>query len=201
MNEKQQKILDFIKKEIKLKGYPPSVREICSETNIKSTSTVHTHLNKLEEMGFIKRNSLKNRAIEVVCDEKFEEVKNLPLVGKITAGVPILADENITDYISLPKRFTKGENNFLLKVSGDSMINAGILDNDYVIIKKQSTCENNQIVATLINNESATIKRFFEKEDKIILKPENEFLDPMEFNKNEVSIIGIVIGVIRSIKW
>lgn len=198
MNEKQKKIFDFIKSEIKYKGYPPSVREICANTNIKSTSSVHTYLNQLEKMGFIKRTSSKNRSIEIL--EEIEETMNLPLVGQITAGVPILADENISDFLPIPKRFTKGEDNFVLKVSGDSMINVGILDGDYVIIKKTNICSNGQIVASLINNEYSTIKRFFVEDDKIKLQPENNYLKPIYYNLDEVSILGIVIGVFRSIK-
>ncbi len=199
MNEKQKKILNFIKDEIREKGYPPSVREICLATNIKSTSTVHTHLNKLEDMGFIKRTSSKTRAIEII-NNSIEEILHLPVVGQITAGEPILADENITDYIPLPKRFGKSSENFLLKVNGDSMINAGILDGDYVVIKKQSTCFNGDIVASLINDEFSTIKRFFIKDDNIILKPENDYLKPIILKKSEVKVIGVVVGVFRSIK-
>lgn len=199
MNEKQKKIFDFIKDEIRKNGYPPSIREICIATNIKSTSTVHTHLNKLEDMGFIKRTSSKTRAIEII-NNNIEEILNLPVVGQVTAGEPILADENITEYISIPKRFGKSSENFFLKVNGDSMINAGILDGDYVIIKKQNTCFNGDIVASLINNEFSTIKRFFIEDDKVILKPENDYLKPIVLKKSEVKIIGVVIGVFRSIK-
>ncbi|MFI3210892.1 MAG: transcriptional repressor LexA [Peptostreptococcaceae bacterium] len=197
MNVKQKKVFDFIGKEIKSNGYPPSVREICEGTNIKSTSSVHSHLNELEKLGVIRRTSSKSRSIELISN--IEEIKNLPVVGQITAGAPILADENISDYLPIPKRFAKGSDNFILRVSGDSMINAGILDNDYVIIKKTNTCSNGQITATLINNDYSTIKRFFVEEDKIKLVPENDFLDPMYFEKEEVIILGVVVGVFRSI--
>lgn len=207
LSNKQILILEFIKEQLLLKGYPPSVREICTAVDLRSTSTVHSHLNKLEKQGYIRRDPTKPRAIEVLDSSRFEqapginqEILHLPLVGQITAGEPILAEQNIEEYIPLPANLVKGSDNFILKVKGDSMINAGILDGDYVVVDKKSTASNSQIVVALINKDSATVKRFFKEDNSIRLQPENEFMEPIILNDNEVDIVGIVTGVFRVIK-
>ncbi len=204
LTNKQLMILEFIKEQLLTKGYPPSVREICTAVGLKSTSTVHSHLNKLEKLGYIRRDATKPRAIEILDkDDIFinkvteQEMISLPLVGQVTAGEPILAEQNIQEYIPLPSQFVKGKDTFLLKVKGESMINAGILDNDYVVVDKCSTASNSQIVVALVGKESATVKRFF-KEDKIVrLQPENDFMEPIILDERDVDIVGLVTGVFR----
>lgn len=204
LSSKQIMILEFIKEQIALKGYPPSVRETCLAVGLKSTSTVHSHLNKLERCGYIKRDATKPRAIEVLDQNKYEvnyeaqpEILPIPLVGQVTAGIPILAKQNIEEYISLPANLVKGSDNFILKIKGDSMINAGIFNNDFVVVDKQYRADNNQIVVALVHNEYATVKRFEQYGDIVKLKPENDFMDPIVLNSKHVEIIGIVTGVFR----
>lgn len=206
LSSKQVAILEFIKEQIALKGYPPSVREMCVAVGLKSTSTVHSHMNKLEKLGYIRRDPTKPRAIEVLDSNKLgsenglnQEILHLPLVGQVTAGTPILARQNIEEYIPLPANLVKGTDNFVLKVKGDSMINAGILNGDYVVVDKKSTASNSQIVVALIHNEYATVKRFFKEDNIIKLKPENDFMDPMILNSKDVELVGIVTGVFRVI--
>ena len=208
LSEKQSLILDFIKSEIASKGYPPAVREICNAVGLKSTSTVHSHLNKLEKLGYIRKDATKPRAIELLDKAKddedviglHQEMLNIPLIGEITAGEPILARQNIQEYVPLPVSLIKGQNTFLLKVKGESMINAGILDGDYVVIDKKDTADNGDIVAALINAEGATVKRFYSENGKIRLQPENDFMDPFILDGDQVQIIGIVTGVFRVYK-
>ena len=203
LTSKQLMILEFIKDQLLAKGYPPSVREICQAVGLKSTSTVHAHLNKLEKLGYIRRDPTKPRAIEILDSNIFgnniteKEIINLPLVGQVTAGEPILAEQNIQEYIPLPAQLVKGTDNFLLKVKGESMINAGILDRDYVVVDKSSTASNSQIVVALVNKEAATVKRFFKEGNKVRLQPENEFMDPIILDERDVEIVGIVTGVFR----
>ncbi|MGN1032509.1 MAG: transcriptional repressor LexA [Intestinibacter sp.] len=203
ITNKQLIILEFIKDQLRAKGYPPSVREICQAVGLKSTSTVHAHLNKLEKLGYIRRDPTKPRAIEILDGNIFgnniteKEMINLPLVGQVTAGEPILAEQNIQEYIPLPAQLVKGTNNFLLKVKGESMINAGILDKDYVVVDKGSTASNSQIVVALVNGETATVKRFFKEGNTVRLQPENEFMDPIILDERDVEIVGIVTGVFR----
>lgn len=206
LSSKQVAILEFIKEQIAIKGYPPSVREMCVAVGLKSTSTVHSHMNKLEKLGYIRRDPTKPRAIEVLDSNKLgsenglnQEILHLPLVGQVTAGTPILARQNIEEYIPLPANLVKGTDNFVLKVKGDSMINAGILNGDYVVVDKKSTASNSQIVVALIHNEYATVKRFFKEDNIIKLKPENDFMDPMILNSKDVELVGIVTGVFRVI--
>ncbi len=207
LSNKQVAILEFIKEQIALKGYPPSVREMCIAVGLKSTSTVHSHMNKLEKLGYIRRDPSKPRAIEVLDSNKHEvankglnhEIINLPLVGQITAGSPILAKQNIEEYIPLPANLIKGSDNFVLKVKGDSMINAGILNGDYVIVDKKNVAFNSQIVVALIHKEYATVKRFFREDDFIRLQPENEFMDPIILGTKDVELVGVVTGVFRVI--
>ena len=156
LNVQEQRVLDYIKETIRTTGYPPSVRETCDAVGLKSTSTVHSHLNKLEKYGYIRRDATKPRAIEVLDGNKTSfnhEVLNLPLVGQVTAGQPILAEENVEEYIPFPANFIKGNDNFVLKVKGDSMINAGILNGDYVIVDKKNTSSNGEIAVALIHKE------------------------------------------------
>ncbi len=204
LSSKQVMILEFIKEQIALKGYPPSVRETCTAVGLKSTSTVHSHLNKLEKQGYIRRDATKPRAIEVLDSNKIEdafgrkqEILQLPLVGQITAGAPILARQNIEEYIPLPANLVKGSDNFILKVKGDSMVNAGILNGDYVIVDRKHSASNSEIVVALIHKEYATVKRFEQDEDIVRLRPENDFMESIVLNAKDVEVIGIVTGVFR----
>ena len=205
LTEKQAKILDFIIAQKEAKGYPPSVREICNAVGLKSTSTVHSHLNKIEKLGYIRRDPSKPRAIEITgvyttvetAPGVNQEIIPIPVVGQITAGEPILAEENVEEYFPLPTNLVKGRDNFILRVRGESMINAGILDKDYVIVDKANRADNGQIVVALINGESATVKRFFRENDNIRLQPENDFMDPIILNQRNIEVIGIVKGVFR----
>ena len=193
--DKQKEIYEFIKKQIKDKGYPPSVREICNAVGLKSTSTVHGHLQRLEKKGLIKRDPTKPRAIEVM-DESFKrELVSIPVIGTVTAGMPILAVENIEDTFALPVNFIRSNKElFMLKVHGESMIDVGIINEDLVIIEKTNSAENGDIVVALIENE-ATIKRFFKESDFIRLQPENKTMKPIIVK--ECTIIGKLIGLYR----
>lgn len=206
LTEKQAMIFEYIKEQQLLKGYPPSVREICAAVGLKSTSTVHSHLNKLEKLGYIRRDPTKPRAIEILANNKDDdalglnqEIIPIPVVGQITAGEPVLANENIEEYLPLPANLIKGRDNFILRVKGESMIGAGILDKDYVIVDRCNHASNSQIVVALINGEYATVKRFF-KEDRLVrLQPENEFMDSIILDERNIEIVGIVKGVFRKI--
>lgn len=199
--KRQEMILKFIKEQQLIKGYPPSVREICDSVGLKSTSTVQSHLNKLEKLGYIRRDPTKSRTIEVLdsVNEINQEIISIPVIGQITAGEPILAQQNIEEYIPLPANLVKGNDNFILKVKGESMINAGILNKDYVIVDRSSYADNSQIVVALINGEHATVKRFFKEGNMVRLQPENEFMDPLILNEKSVEIIGVVKGVFRTL--
>ncbi|KAJ52524.1 LexA repressor [Clostridium tetanomorphum DSM 665] len=194
--DKQGQILDYIKEKIKEKGYPPSVREICDAVGLKSTSTVHGHLQRLEKKGFIKRDPTKPRAIEITDGSlNMKEMVNIPIIGTVTAGSPILAVENIEDTFALPVNFVKSNKElFILKIHGESMIDAGIMDEDLAIIEKANSAENGDIVVALIENE-ATIKRFFKENDYIRLQPENKTMKPI-IVKN-CNIIGKLVGLYR----
>ena len=206
LTNKQAMIFEFIKEQQLAKGYPPSVREICSAVGLKSTSTVHSHLNKLEKLGYIRRDPTKPRAIEILNTNSTDDVTGMnqeiiqiPVVGQITAGEPILAEQNIEEYIPLPSILVQGRDNFILKVKGESMIGAGILDKDYVIVDKNNHASNSQIVVALTNGEYATVKRFF-KEDRLVrLQPENEFMDSIILDERNIEIVGIVKGVFRTL--
>ncbi len=197
LSDKQKKILEFLKEEIKAKGYPPSVREICDAVGLKSTSTVHGYLERLEKKGFIRRDPTKPRAIEILDDTSYiskKELVHVPIVGRVTAGQPILAVENIEDTFPLPVEYLHNSNVFMLTVKGDSMIEAGILDNDYVIVRQQTVAENGDIVVALIEDE-ATVKAFYKENDHIRLQPRNSSMEPIIVR--DVKILGKVIGVIR----
>jgi len=201
LNNRQKHILSFIKDTLRIKGYPPSVREIGEAVGLSSSSTVHSHLAKLEEFGFIRRDPTKPRAIEVLDEAPWrqKELTGVPLVGRVTAGQPILAVENIEEVYPLPIELIGSEDRvFMLSVQGNSMIKAGILDGDYVLVREQNTAYNNDIVVALIDNEEATVKRFFKEKDCIRLQPENDLLEPI-YSTN-VSILGKVIGIFRKLK-
>ena len=191
--QNQQKILDFIKREIELKGYPPSVREICTAVGLKSTSTVHAHLNHLEAQGLIRRDSTKPRALEVI-DGTQARGRSIPLVGRVTAGQPILAIENIEDYLMLPQSLVGLDELFCLRVQGESMIGAGIMDGDYVVVLRQNTAYNGDIVIAMIEDE-ATVKRFYKEKGVFRLQPENPAMEPIIVP--EVTILGKVVSLYR----
>ncbi|MGN1012705.1 MAG: transcriptional repressor LexA [Clostridia bacterium] len=197
LNEKEQRVLEYIKKQIKDTGYPPSVREICSALGFKSTSSAHQYIWRLAEKGYIDKGDLKTRAIKVVGTESTIAV---PIVGKVAAGEPILATENIEDYMSIGESFFSKDalqnDNFILKVQGESMIEAGINDGDYIIVSKQETARNGQIVVAMIDGE-ATVKTFYKEKDYIRLQPENSTMDPIIVK--DCQIVGKVIGLFRKI--
>lgn len=198
LTTRQKQILTYIKDMLRAKGYPPSVREIGTAVGLRSSSTVHSHLTKLEEIGLLRRDPTKPRAIEVLDESlwKQEHFVPVPLVGRVTAGQPILAIENIEETYPLPTSLIgSGEDVFMLTVQGESMINAGILDGDYVMVRKQATANNNDIVVALLDEEEATVKRFFKEKDRIRLQPENDSMSPIY--SRDVSILGKVIGVFR----
>lgn len=202
LSKRQQDILNFIKKEVQDKGYPPSVREIGEAVGLASSSTVHGHLARLESKGLIRRDPTKPRAIEIrdMEDEMTPRISavNVPIIGKVTAGQPITAIENVEDYFPLPERYVApDEQVFMLEVMGDSMIEAGILDRDYVIVRQQQSANNGDIVVAMTEDDEATVKRFFKEKDYIRLQPENSTLEPIIVRN--VSILGKVIGVYRNI--
>jgi len=199
LTERQRQILDFILSEIHKKGYPPSVRDIGKAVGLSSSSTVHSHLSSLEEKGYIRRDSTKPRAIEVL-DFREEEIglppskiRSVPVVGQIAAGIPLLAQENIEDTLPLPVEMA-GENTFILKVKGESMIGAGIFDGDYLVVRQQKTAENGDIVVALIG-EDATVKRFFKEKDGVRLQPDNPTMKPII--TKEIAILGKAISLFR----
>lgn len=198
-SNKQTEIYEYIKKHILDKGYPPSVREICDAVGLRSTSTVHGHLDRLQQKGLIRKDPTKPRAIELIKDTVTKkEIIDIPVIGKITAGQPILAVENIEETFSIPFNFVRSNNDlFILKVSGTSMIDAGILDGDFVIIEKKETASNGEIVAALIGNE-ATLKRFFKEKDHIRLQPENKTMEPIIVDN--CKILGTLVGLYRKYK-
>ncbi|HWR40309.1 MAG TPA: transcriptional repressor LexA [Patescibacteria group bacterium] len=200
LGNKQRQILDYIKENLRSKGYPPSVREIGLAVGLSSSATVHSHLEKLETLGHIRRDPTKPRAIEVMDESPWRQkiMTPVPLVGKVTAGQPILAVENIEETYPLPAELLGNKDNvFMLSVSGDSMINAGILDGDYVLVQETSHANNGDIVVALLDGEEATVKRFFKESTQIRLQPENDALEPI-YSRN-VNILGKVVGLFRQI--
>ncbi|WP_374723240.1 transcriptional repressor LexA [Peribacillus tepidiphilus] len=203
LSKRQQDILEFIKEEVKKKGYPPSVREIGEAVGLASSSTVHGHLARLESKGLIRRDPTKPRAIEILDIEEDAHIPrrgviNVPLVGKVTAGQPITAIENVEEYFPLPEHLAgHDEQVFMLEIMGESMIEAGIHDGDYVIVRQQKTANNGDIVVAMTDENEATVKRFFKEKDYFRLQPENSSMDPIIL-KN-VSILGKVIGLYREI--
>ncbi|MEW9668889.1 transcriptional repressor LexA [Ammoniphilus sp. 3BR4] len=202
LSSRQHAILDFIKKEVKDKGYPPSVREIGEAVGLASSSTVHGHLARLEKKGLIRRDPTKPRAIEILDELDFPEEEatlptvRIPVVGKVTAGEPILAVENVEEYFVLPERMVGSDTIYMLKVQGNSMIEAGILDGDYVIVRQQSVANNGDIVVAMTEDEEATVKTFYKEKNHIRLQPENPDLEPILLPS--VTILGKVVGVFRN---
>ena len=197
ISAKQREILEYIKAEILRIGYPPAVREICEAVNLRSTSSVHSHLETLEKNGYIRRDPTKPRAIEII-DDSFNltrrEMVNVPMVGQVAAGEPILAEQNITNYFPIPMEFMPNNDTFMLTVKGESMVNVGIYDGDYVLVESRSTAHNGEIVVALVDD-SATVKTFYKEDGYYRLQPENDFMDPIIVK--EVQILGKVIGVFR----
>ena len=212
LKEREQKILDFMKSEIKTKGYPPTVREICTALGIKSTSTVHKDIASLVDQGFLKKDPSKPRALMVVDTEDHaataaaeadhnivaerEDIADIPIVGRVAAGTPILAEQNIEDTFPVPARYAKG-NNFMLRVRGESMINVGIMDGDLILVEEQHTARNGEIVVAMIDGfeSEATVKTFYHEGDHIRLQPENDTMDPIIVK--DCTILGKVFGVFR----
>ena len=213
LNKREKSILKFIEKQIKLKGYPPSVREIGKAVDLKSTATVHGYLNQLEQKGYIKKEQQKGRTLKLLKGGALEnqetftpsdkpvytekELVEVPVIGKITAGAPILAVENVTDTFPIPIDFVGNSESFMLTVRGESMIEAGILNGDYILVRKQNTANNGEIVVALIGEE-ATVKTFYKEKDHIRLQPENSTMDPIIVPTCE--ILGKVSGVFRKVK-
>ncbi|GAA0378909.1 transcriptional repressor LexA [Paenibacillus motobuensis] len=201
VSSRQQAILEFIRSEVRTKGYPPSVREIGEAVGLASSSTVHGHLDRLEKKGFIRRDPTKPRAIELLGEESesaglfAHSVARVPVVGKVTAGVPITATENIEDYFPLPNHYANDGEIFMLSVVGDSMIEAGIHNGDYVIVRQQQTANNGDIVVAMTEEDEATVKTFYKEKDHIRLQPENPTMEPLRLK--HVSILGKVIGLFR----
>ena len=202
LSKRQQDILDFIKSEVRQKGYPPSVREIGEAVGLASSSTVHGHLARLESKGLIRRDPTKPRAIEILDNNQSDipqsKVINVPIVGKVTAGLPITAVENVEEFFPLPENLAPADEQlFMLEVMGESMIEAAILDGDYVIVRQQNTANNGDIVVAMTEEDEATVKRFFKEKEYFRLQPENSTMDPIILRN--VSILGKVIGVYRHI--
>ncbi|MCI8301096.1 MAG: transcriptional repressor LexA [Lachnospiraceae bacterium] len=197
ISDKQKEILEYIKSEILNRGYPPAVRDICEAVHLKSTSSVHSHLETLEKNGYIRRDPTKPRAIEII-DDTFNlsrrEVVNVPLLGRVAAGEPLLAVENVESYFPIPAEYMPNEETFMLKVKGESMINAGIFDGDNVLVKRQSTASDGDMVVALVED-SATVKTFYKEKDHYRLQPENDTMEPIIVD--ECTVLGKVFGVFR----
>lgn len=197
ISDKQKEILEYMKQEILNKGYPPTVRDICEAVKLKSTSSVHSHLETLEKNGYIRRDPTKPRAIEII-DDNFNltrrEMTNVPMLGRVAAGEPILAVENVESYFPIPTEYMPNNDSFMLKVKGESMINAGIFDGDNVLVEKCSSARNGDMVVALVDD-SATVKTFYKEADHIRLQPENDTMDPIIVKDCE--ILGKVFGVFR----
>ncbi len=197
ISSKQLEILEYIKSQILERGFPPAVRDICEAVHLKSTSSVHSHLETLEKNGYIRRDPTKPRAIEIL-DDSFNfmrrEMVNVPIIGQVAAGEPILAEQNIENYFPIPIEYMPNNQTFMLKVKGESMINAGILDGDMVLVEQRSTARNGEMIVALIED-GATVKTFYKEDGVIRLQPENDTMDPIMVT--DLQILGKVIGVIR----
>lgn len=213
ISKKQQEILDYLKSEILRRGFPPSVREICEAVNLKSTSSVHAHLETMEKNGYIRRDATKPRAIEIIDDDfreqrlqqymptpdvsLAEEYVNVPVIGRVSAGQPLLAVESITDYIPVPMSHLPNRDVFLLRVKGESMINAGILDGDYVLVRQKDSAADGDMIVALVDD-SATVKTFYREDGHIRLQPENDYMEPIIVTPDRYfQILGDVIGIMR----
>ncbi|MDD6483713.1 MAG: transcriptional repressor LexA [Clostridiales bacterium] len=210
ITEKDYEIMDFIFEQLEMKGFPPTVREICDAVGLTSTATVHARIKKLENAGYIVKDASKNRSMRLVNytprsaqsltntnDEYDSRYLEVPVYGKVTAGIPITAVQDNTETFPLPMSFAKNKDLFMLKVQGESMINAAILDGDYIIVRHQPTADNGDIVVALLNGEEATVKTFYKEKGHFRLQPENDTMEPIIVN--EVSIIGKVVGVFRQL--
>lgn len=202
LTKRQNEIFEYIKQTVQSKGYPPSVREIGEAVGLASSSTVHGHLSRLEEKGYIRRDPTKPRAIEIVSEQlgesiNMEETIHVPVIGKVTAGVPISAVENVEEYFPLPEHFTSTHNSdiFILNVVGESMIEAGILDGDKVIVRSQTIAENGDIIVAMTEENEATVKRFYKEKNRYRLQPENSTLEPIYLDN--VTVLGKVVGLFR----
>ncbi len=197
ISAKQLEILEYIKSQILDRGFPPAVRDICEAVNLKSTSSVHSHLETLEKNGYIRRDPTKPRAIEIL-DDSFNlmrrEMVNVPIIGRVAAGEPILAEQNIENYFPIPMEFMPNKQTFMLKVKGESMINSGILDGDYVLVEEREAASNGEMIVALVED-SATVKTFYKEEGIIRLQPENDTMEPIIVQ--DCTILGKVIGVFR----
>ena len=197
ITDKQREILEYIRDTILAKGYPPAVREICEAVHLQSTSSVHSHLETLEKNGYIRRDPTKPRTIEILDDDfalTRREMVNVPVIGTVAAGMPILAEENIEDYMPIPVEMLPNKEVFMLKVKGESMIDAGIFNNDRVIVAKQDTAMNGEMVVALVED-SATVKTFYKEDGHIRLQPENDYMEPIIVD--DCQILGKVFGVFR----
>lgn len=202
LTKRQNEIFEYIKQTVHAKGYPPSVREIGEAVGLASSSTVHGHLSRLEEKGYIRRDPTKPRAIEIVTEQlgepiNMEETIHVPVIGKVTAGVPISAVENVEEYFPLPEHFTSTHNSdiFILNVVGESMIEAGILDGDKVIVRSQTIAENGDIIVAMTEENEATVKRFYKEKNRYRLQPENSTMEPIYLDN--VTVLGKVVGLFR----
>jgi repressor LexA len=202
LTKRQQEIVDFIKKYSAKYGYPPTVRDIGKAIGLTSSSTVHAHLANLEKVGQLRRDPSKPRAIELLVDKAKRAARaggpgGLPLVGQVAAGQPVLAEENIEEYVQIPQLAGGDEGEFVLTITGDSMIGAGIHDGDHVVVRSQDTAQDGDIVVALVGEAEATVKRFFREADHVRLQPENEALEPIV--STDVSVLGKVVGVLRRV--
>jgi repressor LexA len=200
LSKRQQEIYDFIGSYLAKHGYPPTVREIGKAVGLHSSSTVHAHLAKLESLGVLKRDPTKPRAIEVLMQKAKRAVKpiGLPVLGSVAAGVPTLAEENVEEYLEVPQVIGGEDGDFILKVRGESMIDAGILEDDFVVVRRSETARDGEIVVALVGDDEATVKRYFREKDHVRLQPENETMEPIV--ATDVSIVGKVVGVFRSVR-
>ena len=196
LTRRQEQVLDFIRESVRVNGYPPTVREICAELDLSSPSTVHAHLANLERLGLIKRDPSKPRALDVVG--AFRPPRPLPLVGRVAAGVPILAEENIEELVDVPGFLRRDDDDFVLRVQGDSMADAGIFNGDFIVVHSQDQAQNGEIVVALVGDE-ATTKRFYNEGRTVRLQPENELYEPIIVNADEVELVGRVVGVLRQL--
>ncbi len=196
LTPRQQQVLEFIRESVRANGYPPTVREICAALNLSSPSTVHAHLANLERLGLIKRDPTKPRALDVVQD--LRPRRPLPLVGRVAAGQPILAEENIEELIDVPAFLRRDDDDFVLRVQGDSMADAGIFNGDFIVVHSQDQAQNGEIVVALVGDE-ATTKRFYNEGRTVRLQPENELYEPIIVNADEVELVGRVVGVLRQL--
>lgn len=199
LTPRQEQVLEFIRESVRANGYPPTVREICAALDLSSPSTVHAHLANLERLGFIKRDPAKPRALDVVGESR---PRPLPLVGRVAAGAPILAEDNIEDLVDVPTFLRRDDDDFVLRVRGDSMIDVGIFDADLIVVHPQAEARDREIVVvrvTGIGDDEATTKRFFREGDKVRLESENENHEPIVVNADQVEVVGRVVGVLRQL--